>query len=595
MARTTWAILGGTGAVLIGLVGSILLFAPPRPPPDATPDPISEDDRPWFDDVTGKVGLDFVHDAGPVGDYLMPQSLGSGAALFDFDGDGRLDIYLLNNGGPTGAPNRLFRQLPDGKFQDASKGSGLDFAGYNMGVAVGDVNNDGLPDVLVTQVGGVKLLLNSGGGKFKDVTGEAGLDNPFWGTSAAFVDYDRDGLLDLVVVNYVGYVDSHQCRTATGRMEFCAPHPFPGTVTKLFRNRGPVPTAKSSSVRFDDVTLAAGVGKQPGPGLGVVCADFDGDGWADIFVANDGRPNHLWLSRPNPDPATKAFTPRIFSEEAVGRGVAYNATGKAEANMGIALADVDGDGLLDVFVTHVKNEQNTLWKQGPPGAFRDRTAISGLTRGRWRATGFGVALADFNHDGAPDLAIVNGDIEAAVVDRPDAATVQALGPVWSQYAQRNQLFVNDGRGGFLDASRPGEPLTANANVGRGLAWGDVDGDGAIDLLVTSIAGPARLYRNVAPKSGHWLIVRAYDPAFKRDAYGAKIIVTAGGRPAVSLINPGQSYLCSNDPRAHFGLGAADRVDSVRVLWPDGTEETFAGGPADRTLTLRKGESHSPGK
>lgn len=584
-----------TGAVCCIILATVALLSLPHSPTKNGIERQDSDDPSWFRDVTREVGLAFEHDAGPPGEYAMPQSIGSGAALFDFDGDGLLDVYLVNNGGPRGAKNRLFRQLAGGKFQDVSEGSGLNIPGYGMGTAVGDANNDGMPDVLVTQLGSVRLFLNAGRGKFRDVTEGAGLDNPFWGTSAAFVDYDRDGFLDLVVVNYVAYVDSHKCRTAAGRMEFCAPHPFPGSVTKLFRNRGANPTANAPTVRFEDVTLATGLGTKPGPGLGVTCADFDGDGWADIFVANDGGPNHLWLNRPNADPASVSVTPRKFSEQAVSRGVAFNAIGSAEANMGVALADADGDGLLDLFVTHVKNEQHTLWKSGPPGAYRDRTALSGLTRGRWRATGFGVAMADFNHDGSPDLAIVNGDIEAAEFTRPDAETVGALGPFWSQYAQRNQLFVNDGRGGFQDVSRPGEAWSAVANVGRGLAWGDVDGDGAIDMLVTSIAGPARLFRNVAPKHGHWLMVRAFDPALKRDAYGARIVLTAGGKTAVGLINPGQSYLCSNDPRAHFGLGAADHVELFTVFWPNGDEETFAGGPADRVVTLRRGEGRPRAK
>ena len=545
------------GGLLVPLLAAALWFAL-RPP--AGPGPAPEPDEPaWFRDVTVEVGLDFVHDPGPTGGFAMPQSIGSGAAFLDFDGDGLLDIYLLNNGGPTGAPNRLYRQLPGGRFQDVSRGSGLDFAGHCMGAAVGDVNNDGKPDVLVTLFGGVKLFLNSGNGTFTDVTAAAGLDNPLWGTSAAFVDYDRDGRLDLVV-NYVAYSGSQNCPRA-GRPEFCAPHPFPGSVTKLYRNR----TTAGAAVRFDDVSLASGLGAQPGPGLGVVCADFDGDGWPDVLVANDGKPNHLWISRPNPDPATVALTPRVFTEEGLARGIGVNALGKADANMGTALADVDGDGLFDLFVTHVKNEQNTLWKQGPRGLFRDTTATAGLAAGRWRATGFGTVLADFDHDGWPDLAVANGDIEAAEPGAVDPAAGAAAGAFWAPYAQRNQVFANTGAGTFRDRSGPGEPFCATPNVARGLAWADVDGDGAIDLLVTSIGWRARLFKNVAPARGHWLHVRALDPALKRDAYGAVVTVTAGGRARAGAINPGQSFLCSNDPRAHFGLATAAQYESLRVL------------------------------
>jgi hypothetical protein len=310
----------------------------------------------------------------------------------------------------------------------------------------------------------------------------------------------------------------------------------------------------------------------------VVCADFNGDHWPDIFVANDAKPNHLWINQKD----------GTFKEEGALRGVGVDGTGQRRANMGIALADVDGDGLLDLFVTHVAREQHTLWRQGPPGLFQDRTAAEGLTRRRWAGTGFGTVLADFNLDGAADLAIVNGHIERISETTPDAAVVRALGPFWSRYAQRSQLFENDGTGQFRDRSLDAEPFCAQPAVARGLAWGDIDGDGAIDLLVTTIAGPARLYRNVAPRAGHWLLVRALDPVLRRDAYGAEIRVRAGSKSWLGLVNPGSSFLCSNDPRVHFGLGPAERVDAIHVVWPDGVEEAFPAQAVDQSIVLRKG-------
>ncbi len=537
--------------------------------------PSAEADAPvWFVDITAESGLNFVHDAGPPGSYFMPQIVGSGAALFDFDNDGRLDIYLIQNGGPnSGSTNRLFRQGADGRFTDVSAGSGLDVAGYGMGVAIGDVNNDGWPDVLVTQFGGARLFLNNGNGTFTDITKEAGLDTLLWGTSACFVDYDRDGWLDLVVVNYVDY-DRVSCSGTGGQRDYCTPKSFGGTVTKLYRNLGRSPGARANTVRFADVTLSAGLGQRPGPGLGVVCADFTGDRWPDIFVANDGQPNYLWVNQKD----------GTFKEEAVVRGLAFNGLGQTQANMGIALGDVGGGGVLDIFVTHLTEETHTLWRQGPRGMFQDRTAAAGLASPRWRGTGFGTVLADFDHDGALDLAIVNGRVA-----RGPPAEATALGPIWSRYAQRNQLFVNDGTGRFRDICSHNAPFCGTAAVSRGLACADLNGDGALDLLVTTIAGPARLYRNVAPKSGHWLLVRALDTALRRDAYGAEITVYAGGRRWLRCVNPGYSYLCSNDPRAHFGLGQAERVDAVEVVWPDGTAEAFPGQAVDQVVVLRKGE------
>jgi hypothetical protein len=529
---------------------------------------------PWFEDITEQCGLNFVHDAGPVGDYFMPQQVGSGAALFDFNNDGRLDIYLLQNGGPKSAStNRLYQQMPDGHFQDVSKGSGLDIAGHNMGVAVGDVNNDGWLDVVVTQYRGVKLFLNNGDGTFTDATEKAGLSNPSWGTSAAFFDYDRDGWLDLVVVCYVDYDPTWPCKGQYGKPDYCAPKTFKGRVSRLFHNRG----GKGSWNGFADVTESSGVGRLPGPGLGVVCADFDGDGWPDFLIANDGKPNHLWMNQKN----------GTFKEEGVQRGVAYNGMGQAQAGMGIALGDVDGDGLFDLFITHLTEEGNTLWKQGPSGLFRDQAAQAGFMNPAARGTGFGTIMADFDHDGALDLAVVNGRVSAM-----QKVEDGSLGPFWSAYGERNQLFRGDGQGRFENISAHNEPFCGRLNVARGLVRGDIDGDGAIDLLVTTIGGPARLYRNVAPNRGHWLQVRAFDPVLRRDALGCVVRLQTGEQTRSAWLHPSESYVCSSEPRAHFGLGAAEHVDHIEVLWPDGSRETFDsdghGYAADQRLELRKG-------
>ena len=526
----------------------------------------------WFADATKDSGIDFVQDAGPLDDsFFMPQVVGSGAALFDFNGDGLLDILLLQNAGPdSSSKNHLYQQLPGGHFKDVSAGSGLDFAGYNMGVAVGDVNNDGRPDVLITQFGGVKLFLNNGDGTFKDVTKESGLNVPGWSTSAAFFDYDHDGYLDLVVVRYVDYDRTWPCGGASGAADYCAPNVFKGTVSMLFHNLG---AKGKNAVGFEDVTLASGLGRLPGPGLGVLCADFDGDGWPDIFIADDGQPNRLWINQKN----------GTFTEEAVKRGVAYNRMGAAEANMGIAWGDVDGDLLADLYVTHLTHETNTLWKQGPRGSFRDETQFTQLGRPHWRATGFGTVMGDFDRDGALDVAVANGRVARTdPVDNPEIL------PFWRKYAERNQVFANDGTGRFQDVSTANLDFSKTPRVSRGLAVGDVFNDGSLALLTTEVGGPARLYRNVAVDKGRWLEVRAIDPALHRDAQGAEVVVRAGGRSWVRWIDPAGSFLCSNDPRAHFGLGNADKVDEVQILWPDGRKEIFDGGPADRCMELKRG-------
>jgi enediyne biosynthesis protein E4 len=598
MVRLFWSYrvmtssLRRVGWITLCLVVGFVVAACQRPLTTSKPaDPQEDATGPiWFEDVTDAVGLDFVQDPGPTNEYFMPQSMGSGCAfIHETDrktGQDNLYIYLLNNAGPNSkSVNRLYRQTAQGRFQDITVGSGLDVAGNSIGVAVGDINNDGLPDVLLTQYGGIKLFLNQGGGRFLDVTEKAGLSNPLWGASAAFVDFDRDGWLDLIVVNYVDYDPKVICNSMRGSRDYCGPNRFPGTCSKLFHNLGRIPDpdgqpgADGSMVHFEDVSFATGIGRKPGPGLGVICADFDGDGWPSIFISNDGQPNHLWISHRKPDGQV------FFTEEALARGVAVTTMAKAFAGMGIALGDVDNTGLLDLFVTHLGHETHTLWKQGPRGEFKDRTLEAGLMNTRWHGTGFGTLMADFNLDGALDLVIVNGAVLQGPSDHaPD------LG-FWGPYAERNQLLANDGHGRFRDLSPSNKAFCGCWNVARGLACTDFDGNGAPGLLVSSIGSRARLFRNVAPNRGHWLKVRTHDPRWQRDAYGAEVHVHVAGHDLLRLINPAESYLSSSSPFALFGLGNEERVDRIRVRWPDGPldeEEEFAGGAVDRLVVLERG-------
>ena len=529
--------------------------------------------RPWFQDAFKDGGLDFVHDAGPTGTYFMPQVMGSGAAIFDFDNDNRLDLYLLQNAGPDSpSRNRLYRQLADGHFQDVSSGSGLDVAGFNMGVAIGDINNDGHADVLVTSFGAIRMFLNRGDGTFADVTTVTGLDNLSWGTSASFFDYDRDGWLDLIVVNYVDYDASRECQGLGAQPEYCHPKTFANSVSKLFHNLGCGPG--TSTPKFDDVTLSSGLARQPGPGLGVVCADFDGDGWQDILVANDNHANYLWINQHN----------GTFVDEALERGLAFDSLGRAPSNMGVAIGDINDDAMFDIVITHMVNELHNVWLQGPRGMFREQSIRAGLGATSWRGTGFGTVLGDFDLDGHLDLAVVNGAIQ-----RGKSLNVPGIDPFWKPYAERNQLFSGSESGSFRDVSKDNNVFCGTPAVMRGLAAGDLNGDGSLDLLGTTIGGPAKIYLNNAKSSGHWLNIRALDWPRPRDAYGAEITVVSGERRWVRWLNPGSSYLCSNSTIAHFGLGSVERIDSMSVIWPNGVTESFPGVLVDQSVVLRKGE------
>ncbi len=526
--------------------------------------------------------MSFTHQAATSGLYLFSESMGSGAAFLDYDNDGRLDVYLIHNVSPTArATNRLYQQQPDGRYRDVSAGSGLDVAGYGNGLAIGDVNNDGRPEVLITEYDRVRLFLNQDGGRFTDVTAASGLTNQHWSVPAAFFDYDRDGWLDLVIGNYLDFDPTQKCPDARGHPDFCGPHGFRNTITRLYRNRG-ANLPPGSPPRFEDVTISSGLARAPGKAMQIVCADFDGDHWPDIFVTDDALPNRLFVNQRNGK----------FTEEAVARGLAYTGMGAAAANMGIAIGDTDSDGWFDLFVPHLAEENHTLWRQAPRGLFQDATARAGLLGLPWHGTGFGAVFADFDADGALDLAVANGAIRRSP-GRTPPKLMPGIAPFWTPYAEPSQLFANTGNGRFREVSAANPALCGEALVGRGLATGDFDNDGAPDLLLIGVAGPARLLRNVASPRGHWLGLRAIDPAHgNRDAYGAEIVVRASGRSWWRLIQPAHSYASSNDPRAQIGLGAATSVDSIQVRWPDGTEEAFPSQPADRYVTLRRGTGTS---
>ncbi|MCH7526670.1 MAG: CRTAC1 family protein [Planctomycetes bacterium] len=578
LRNLTWVLLW---AGLMGAAtGCSRLTCTPTTPADDASNPGSGETRAQpsfalFTEITEAVGLRFVHDAGfdpQHPEYFMPESMAPGAAMFDYDGDGDLDIYLVNGAhtydpkpGTKPPRNRLLRNDgPDG-FVDVTDPSGLGDTGWGMGVAVGDIDNDGDEDVYLTNYGPDALYRNNGDGTFEDVTKVAGIDNPKWAASAAFFDYDRDGYLDLFVTNYLAYDPSVKGRDRAGRPEYTGPHLFAALDDVLYHNNG--------DGTFTDVSAEAKISEMPGRGLGLACADFNDDGWPDVYVANDREANRLWMNQGD----------GTFEDDALLAGVALNSFGLPEASMGVAVGDVDGDGDLDLFMTHLFVESNTLYQNEGGGVFEDRTVRCGLSAASIDYTGFGTAFLDYDHDGDLDLVVVNGRV------RRDAP-FQGAGSAdhWKVYKEPNLLFENDGLGIFRDVSAQAGTLCSYVEVSRGLVSGDIDNDGDLDLLITNGGGSARLFRNDAPKKGNWLVVRALDPALNRDANGAQIVVRANGHRYRRDINRGFSYLCSGDPRAHFGLGGAGHVDGIEVRWPDGTLEFFPKTETNQILQLSRG-------
>lgn len=531
----------------------------------------------WFKEITTEVGLDFAHETGPSGFRELPEINGSGAALFDFDNDGDLDIYLTS--GHRKLPrestakdpvNRLYRQDPDGGYVDVTAESGLGDGGYGMGVAIGDIDNDGDTDLYVANYGPDRLYRNRGDGTFEDVTAAAGIKVTGWSSSTAFLDYDRDGFLDLYVARYVDYDPKRRCFDHAGRLEYCGPLEFPPFHDHLLHNDG--------DGTFTDVSEAAGITSISAAGLGVVCEDLNDDGWIDVYVANDAHANQLWINQGN----------GTFKDDALILGAAYNLHGQPEAGMGVVAADVDNDADLDLFMTHLMEESNTLYRNlGMGRGFEDVTGESGLAESSIVFTGFGTAALDIEHDGDLDLVVLNGRVRQG---KP-AGTVHLPVP-WNLYAEPNLVYQNDGTGHFSVVGAPVASLCQTSEVSRGLAIGDIDSDGDIDLLISNLQGRARLYRNDTPRKGHWLGVRAVDPRLKREAIGARVTIFAGNRRLVRTINRGFSYLSSSDPLAHFGLGNSAKINHIEVRWPDGLRERFPGVSGDRNVVLLRGTGQS---
>ena len=497
-----------------------------------------------FRDIAVESGLVFEHVTGATGEFYLPEIMGSGCALFDYDGDGDLDVLLIQ-GSPQGGSQRLFRNdLNAGgkiRFTDVTKQSGLERTAYGMGVATGDFNNDGYIDLLVTAFGANALYRNNGDGTFRDVTAESpGIAlKDRWSTSAAFFDYDRDGWQDLIILNYVDYslAANKRCYAPTGELDYCTPRVYRPLAAHLFHN---------DHGRFTEVSSKAGITSAVGPGLGVVPFDANGDGWLDLFVANDSMANHLWINQRN----------GTFAESALQMGTAYGEEGLAKAGMGVAAGDYDNDGDEDLLVLNLMREGATLFRNDGVKGFTDVSQVSGIHAHTLPWTGFGAGWADFDCDGWLDLFIANG----AVTRREE----QRGKPY--PFAERNLLLRNPGGGNRFEAY--GGSTFGRAAVSRAAAFGDIDNDGGIDILVNVNHGRAMLLHNGMPRR-NWSAVDA-------PVLGTRVDLKAEGLPAqVRFIRSSGSYLAASDPRAYFGIGNARRIEWIRVTPPGSSSKVVA--------------------
>jgi hypothetical protein len=526
-----------------------------------------------FSDRAAAAGLSFRTTYGRPGKstYIL-ETTGPGAAFLDYDGDGRLDVYLVNGTTletPAGTAPRsaLFRNRGDGTFEDVTVRTGAGRAGWGQGATAADYDGDGWPDLYLTFFGESVLLRNQGDGTFRDVTARAGLGAPGWSTGAAWGDYDRDGDLDLYVAQYVDLDLARAPRPGSqpncfyaGAPVMCGPRGLPGARDRLFRNDG--------DGRFTDVTERAGIDGERLRGLGVVFADFDDDLWPDVLVANDAHPNLLY--RNNRD--------GTFTDTAFAAGVAFDEDGRERAGMGVDAGDYDGDGRPDIVITNFQGEPNALYRNLGQGLFAEETWASGIGEPTVPYLGWGTGFADFDNDGRLDLFFANGHVYPEVDERR----------LDERYAQRALVFRNAGNGRFVELGLSAGPEVSAPRAARAAAFGDYDDDGRVDVLVSTVNDRPLLLRNESEGAGHWLSVRLRGRRSNRDGVGARIALEAGGARQVREVRAGNSYLSQGDARAHFGLGPAAAAATIEVRWPSGVVDRLASVPADRTIVIEEG-------
>lgn len=519
-----------------------------------------------FVDVTAEAGIDFVHVSGAAGDFLLPEIMSGGGGVFDYDNDGYFDVYLVQSGhinqpDPSVA-NALYRNNGNGTFTNVTAEADVADAGYGMGCAAGDYTNDGFIDLYVTNLGANVLYRNNGNGTFTNVTSQADVGDPGWSTSAAFVDVDHDGWLDLFVVNYIDWSDApaftqRECHSMTGVRDYCSPLAYNApALDTLYRNRG--------NGTFDNVSASSNIHRKPGTGLGVVCSDLNMDGLIDIYVANDQMPSFAWINQGG----------LTFQERAVPLGIAVDEHGKSQAGMGVDVADINNTGRPDIFKVHLHRETHILYINH--GRYFDDATTHWRLAVTRSNTGFGAAIFDYDLDGLFDLFIANGRVMLP------PGTPEGSGE--NMYAERNQLLRQFPAGRFEDVTdQTGTALDLIENS-RAAAFGDIDNDGDIDILVVNNDGRARLLCNDVDRKGNFLTVRVLDEN-GRDAFGARLVVSFGGIERAYEVKAAFSYCATNDPRVHIGLGDATEVDRIEVRWPDGARESYGPFEANQFVEI----------
>jgi hypothetical protein len=532
--------------------------------------------RVQFEDVTSLSGIRFVHERAASPEKLVVETMGPGCAWLDYDQDGFLDAFFVNSGiSPQFHPSlmpqpALFRNNGDGTFADVTARSGIKVSdGFYMGAAVGDFDSDGFPDIYMTGYGKSVLYRNNGDGTFTDVTAKAGVENAGrWATAAAWFDYDHDGRLDLLVTNYIHYDWNHDPYCGAHLPDFrvyCDPFHFQGTSMRLYHNNG--------DGTFADRTEQAGLANPDGKSLGVVIADFDGDGWDDLLIANDGMRSFLYFNNRN----------GTFRDATYESGAGFGGNGEVESGMGIDAADATGKGHMDFLVCHMDNQPNRFYENNGDGTFTDRTLTSGLAFTGIHNTSYAAHFADWDNDGNRDLIVVNGSMLDNI----------ALYHPGSGYAEPKMLYRNTGGGHFVDATATQSPSFLVPRVGRGLAIGDYDNDGNVDFLQSNNGEAAQLYHNGGAAGNHWIALKLIGTRSNRDAIGARVQLRAGSMTSWDQVRSGGSYCSSHDPRLHFGLGAQGRVDEVEIRWPSGAIEHLGNLKVDQIVTVREGEGVTP--